>query len=382
LTFCKVYIYFHKVYNYSKVSKTGDGMKKYEQAMEYIEKNVLPGMETGCKLPPENKLAHDAGVCVITLRRAIEELCLQGVLSRLPEHRAILAPRSRNELLGNNRIAICRLADEMYFSELLVNLQQALIETGRYLPKIYNLYSIQTGRYEGKDLLDDIVECVQACKAKAVVVLPASEDLSKTEACLSRQGIPLLGLLDYKPCQNRIERDFASGVYQGLVYMMQSGCRNIYYVGIRCDYYRERTAGARQFFKDMYHNESPDKRIIPAFGTVDEGFRAFNALYDIDPTVDGICAHNDLCAEGIIMAAKKHRIMVPEQLSVIGFDNLSRSKNMVPSLTSISVPSNVFVTETVRALDYMLANGVNASVRVILQHHLNIRASVKGASRQ
>jgi DNA-binding LacI/PurR family transcriptional regulator len=51
---------------------------------------------------------------------------------------------------------------------------------------------------------------------------------------------------------------------------------------------------------------------------------------------DGIVAVNDVVALGAIQGLRRHRINVPEDVSVVGYDNVDFSKYTQPSLTTIS----------------------------------------------
>ena len=51
----------------------------------------------------------------------------------------------------------------------------------------------------------------------------------------------------------------------------------------------------------------------------------------------GIIALNDMVAMGCMAAARRHGLRVPEDLSVIGCDNLFCAPYLLPALTSINM---------------------------------------------
>jgi DNA-binding LacI/PurR family transcriptional regulator len=77
-----------------------------------------------------------------------------------------------------------------------------------------------------------------------------------------------------------------------------------------------------------------------AFGdwTAESGERAFHQLLDQYPQVDAVFASNDQIALGVLKSAYDLNIRVPEQLGVIGFDNIPESAFFVPPLTTIHQP--------------------------------------------
>ncbi|PGM87749.1 ribose operon transcriptional repressor RbsR [Bacillus cereus] len=56
------------------------------------------------------------------------------------------------------------------------------------------------------------------------------------------------------------------------------------------------------------------------------------------PHIDGIVAGNDLIAIGVVKAALQKGISIPEELQIIGFDGISLTEMMYPSITTVAQP--------------------------------------------
>jgi LacI family transcriptional regulator len=56
------------------------------------------------------------------------------------------------------------------------------------------------------------------------------------------------------------------------------------------------------------------------------------------PHIDGIVAGNDLIAIGIVKAALQKGISIPNDLQIIGFDGISLTEMMYPSITTVAQP--------------------------------------------
>lgn len=67
----------------------------------------------------------------------------------------------------------------------------------------------------------------------------------------------------------------------------------------------------------------------------ESGVAALAELLDRDPSIDGVFACSDLMAIGAINEAKRRGLRVPEDLAVIGYDDLLISERVSPSLTTI-----------------------------------------------
>jgi DNA-binding LacI/PurR family transcriptional regulator len=72
--------------------------------------------------------------------------------------------------------------------------------------------------------------------------------------------------------------------------------------------------------------------------TWESGFQLGKELLKIENPPTAICCSNDMMAIGVIKAAAEMGIKVPEELSVIGFDNIDICELITPNLTTINHP--------------------------------------------
>jgi len=80
-----------------------------------------------------------------------------------------------------------------------------------------------------------------------------------------------------------------------------------------------------------------------------EGVAAMLELLGRARTVDGIfCAAGDLCATGMLSAAHRRQVRIPEQLAVVGFDDHPMSGITDPPLTTIRQPVERIAAEAYR----------------------------------
>lgn len=68
------------------------------------------------------------------------------------------------------------------------------------------------------------------------------------------------------------------------------------------------------------------------------GVRAAEKLLALDPPVTAIFASNDDMAAGLMMVANRQGVKVPEELSIVGFDDSEIAENMSPTLTTVRQP--------------------------------------------
>ena len=76
-----------------------------------------------------------------------------------------------------------------------------------------------------------------------------------------------------------------------------------------------------------------------------------------------------------MFAAQEAGLLVPNQISIGGFDDLSFSKNIWPGLTTIHQPTEKIVEAATRLLIRILKNEENLPNHLLLPSHLVIRGS-------
>ncbi|MEG8085977.1 hypothetical protein DZD36_00355, partial [Acinetobacter baumannii] len=58
-----------------------------------------------------------------------------------------------------------------------------------------------------------------------------------------------------------------------------------------------------------------------------------------NPNVSAIICNSDVIAFGVLAGAKELGIKIPEQLNVIGYDNLEFAEYLTPPLTTLNIPA-------------------------------------------
>ncbi len=84
--------------------------------------------------------------------------------------------------------------------------------------------------------------------------------------------------------------------------------------------------------------------------TIDSGQEAYRLLNERYPDLTAICAVNDSMAIGVIRAAQQHGKRVPDDLSVVGFDDIDWAALNHPALSTIHIPKRQLGQEAARRL--------------------------------
>ncbi|WPC76892.1 substrate-binding domain-containing protein [Vibrio porteresiae] len=107
------------------------------------------------------------------------------------------------------------------------------------------------------------------------------------------------------------------------------------------------------------------------------GFAAMNQLMAGDSLPSALFVSNDMMAMGAINAAAEQQISVPEQISIIGYDDIRIAQFMTPSLTTIHQPKYRLGKAAVEALLAKLQHPESAPQIIQLEPTLIERKSIK-----
>ncbi|ENN2712511.1 substrate-binding domain-containing protein [Vibrio cholerae] len=107
------------------------------------------------------------------------------------------------------------------------------------------------------------------------------------------------------------------------------------------------------------------------------GYQAFEKLYERGKLPSALFVCNDMMAMGVIQAANQRGLRIPDDLSLIGYDDVHIAKFMTPALTTIHQPKYRLGKAAVDTLLYRLENPDTTAQVVQLEPTLVVRNSVR-----
>jgi DNA-binding LacI/PurR family transcriptional regulator len=123
------------------------------------------------------------------------------------------------------------------------------------------------------------------------------------------------------------------------------------------------------------HNLPFDPNLIASGGfDDDEAFAAMQQLLLDGPDFDAIFAGDDDAAIGAMRALKLAGRLVPEDVAVVGFDDVPFARYLSPALTTVRAPIEQVGREAVRQLSKLM-NGQQAEALTLMRTQLVIRES-------
>ncbi|RMD84621.1 MAG: LacI family transcriptional regulator [Lentisphaerae bacterium] len=132
--------------------------------------------------------------------------------------------------------------------------------------------------------------------------------------------------------------DREAGVCEAVEYLLTHGLRRILLLGADLDSVRGR--GYRRAHEKL--GLAPDKALVrfTPFGRdlYSYGYQEIRNVLADGLRFDGLCCVNDACAIGAIRALYEVGIRVPEDVRVVGFDDIRAGRYLVPSLSTVAQP--------------------------------------------
>ncbi|MDX9690930.1 MAG: LacI family DNA-binding transcriptional regulator [Acholeplasmataceae bacterium] len=111
--------------------------------------------------------------------------------------------------------------------------------------------------------------------------------------------------------------------------------------------------------------------------TFDEGYKNMKALFETYGLPEAVCASSDLMAVGAITYLQKHGYNVPNDVSVIGFDDIQVCEIVTPRLTTIRQDYEVIGSKACDILLSMIHDKIRDVEPVEVETDIIVRESCK-----
>lgn len=166
----------------------------------------------------------------------------------------------------------------------------------------------------------------------------------RTEASqrmLAASGVPCVHMMELQaqskaPCVGFSQQQAGQVAAR---YLLERGRRHIGYVAAQLDpRVMQRAEGFRQTLREAGCYDAALEFMSPLPSSIGLGGEMFARVLRDHPQVDGLFFCNDDLAHGAIYEASRQGIAVPQQVAMIGFNDLPASAHVVPRLTSIRTP--------------------------------------------
>ena len=166
--------------------------------------------------------------------------------------------------------------------------------------------------------------------------------------------------------------DQEAGARMATAHLLGLGHRTVHHVSGPADWI-DATDRQRAWAETLEAHGAPPGRFVEGDWTAQGGYAAGTQLAQ-DPTVTAVFAANDQTALGILRALHEHGRSVPDDVSVVGYDDIPEAAYLVPPLTTVRQDLGEVGRRGVELL-LALVDGGPAQRHVMVAPELIVRAS-------
>lgn len=287
-------------------------------------------------------VARQAGVSITTVSHVVNGTRRVAPETQARVQRAIAElgyrPDSVARTLRSNRShtigMIVTTANNPFFSEIIRGVEDHCFASG------YSLVLCNADDADDKQLA--YLQTLLEKRVDGLIVMTSWNGPAFLEA-LRGQRLPTV-LMDADP--ESIHADIAVvnddsrlGARLAIDFLLEQGFEDIALLTGPCDHprSRERLAGALATLETA-GIAIPTERIVTTNLLADGGFQAMQRLLEGPAHPQAVFAFNDLVALGAMRAAREQGLALPDDLSVIGYDDIELGRYLSPALTTIHQP--------------------------------------------
>lgn len=261
------------------------------------------------------------------------------------------------------------------FSELTDGIEQECRRQG------YQLKLIQINEKKGD--LQKWIEDLRIAHCAGIILLGTETSIHVCKVFL-QLSVPVVMLdshFDSLGCSSVLINN-RQGAYLAANFLInQCGCQPGYMrSSYRIGNFEERKIGFDKAIRE--HGMSPSNSIIHELPpSIDGALSDMLELLDRKDTLANCYfADNDLIAIGAMKALKLRGYRIPDDISIVGFDNISESRIVEPSLTTIDIPRTFMGQTAAKQLIQQIEAPVPHTVKIEISTKLMKRFSVLKSS--
>lgn len=241
-------------------------------------------------------------------------------------------------------------------------------------------YGIVTERFCSIERPDDIPNIVKSKRVDGVFIVGSPYD-RKLIKNLQEVGIPLVvvGVNSYEVDVDSIYADPGEGTEMAFKLLWDSGHKNICLVNCPKSFpsFYTRSAAISKFAYETGMEFNHDWNIATDNNNGKRGYEAFKAFYEAGNRPDGIVTANDYIAMGILRYLYEKNIRVPDDISIVAYDDSSFCGYSTPGLTSINIKRELIGARAAKCLIERIKNPDKPVEKIVVPPHVVMRGSMK-----
>lgn len=297
-------------------------------------------------------IAREAGVSTATVSHVINKTKYVSDPTREKVEQAIKKfgyhPNAHAQMLALGRSKIIGLLvsdiSNPFFPEIIKSVEAAVIAAG------YNLFLLNTN-YETDRTLEYVQRLMQMKVAGIILMTAEFDEALVREAKRKKTSFVFQDLGFVGERSSKINLDYAIGIDEAVKHLVSLGHTKIVHIGGAHEIY---SAGVRwhAFVEAMKRHlpKNPAPRMFEGDFRFEGGRKAASQILAGKDLPTAVVVANDLMALGAMQEFKSAGLRVPQDISIIGFDDISFASLSEPALTTVFSPRVEIGRRAVEAL--------------------------------
>ncbi|HEV2912451.1 MAG TPA: LacI family DNA-binding transcriptional regulator [Pyrinomonadaceae bacterium] len=322
-------------------------------------------------------VARRAGVSTATVSHVINNTRFVSDATRLkvldaieeckyyPNAHARSLASGRSQMIG---VLVSDIANP-FFPELVKSIEAAAFERG------YDVLLLNTD-YQAERTLHYVRRIIQRKVAGVALMTSELDAVLIDELARCRISVVFLDLGSKGTCMSNVVVDYEVGIEEAVRHLVERGHRRFAYVGGPL---RLRSAVKRlDAFRDSVQRllpEGPPPVIHEGDFRFDGGVRAAREFLAAPELPTAVVAANDMMALGVMRECVAYGLSIPQDISIVGFDDIAFAELADPPLTTVSLPRTELGRKAVEALMMTIDHPEREGVEVHIATHLVERSS-------
>ncbi|MBS4220482.1 LacI family DNA-binding transcriptional regulator [Bacillus sp. FJAT-49711] len=321
----------------------------------------------GVSIATVSKVINNTGQMRDTTRERVKE-----TMEKLNYHPSLMA----SALTGKGTETLGLLVPDIsnpFFSEMAKTIEDRAHESGMSV--------IICSTDENVEKEKKYIELLQRKHVDGMIVASSFHNKEVLEGVASR-GIPLVMLTrdDAGLGVTSISVDDFKGGYEATSHLISEGHQDILIIAEYAKSSKLRIYGYLEAHAE-HDLVSREENICRTVASIENGKECFRQIVQKGRVPSGIFACNDLIAVGVIQEAKEIGLKIPEDLSIIGFDNTILATTTVPGLTTVAQPITEMGKKVVDVIISEIKNKNQTKERILFKPNLIIRGTTAKAKR-
>ncbi len=184
------------------------------------------------------------------------------------------------------------------------------------------------------------INTLRAKRVDGLIIIPSSSESSHIDNLVkNNQPVVIIDRQVPNSMADSILLNNFQAVFDSTEYLINSNHRCIAYIdrGIKLPHSKDRLLGYTKALK-KYGIKSGNSFIVSGGFTFKDGEIAMKKIMNFSPMPTAVIAFNDIMAIGALRAIKDFGLSVPENISLVGFDDIPMALYTIPRLTTVHFP--------------------------------------------